>query len=254
MPDPAAVAATRRILALGAASAIAEATLRLYADRHASFFLVGRNPRRLAAMRDDLLTRGAAAVATFIVDLDDTAAHPAMLAQAVTTLGGIDIALLAHGVLGDQPEAEKNYAAAEAVLRTNFLSPVSLVGWLANYFEAEHRGTIAVISSVAGDRGRKSNYIYGASKGGLNLFLDGVRNRIDRAGVQVLTIKPGFVATPMTAHLRRNFLFAEPGQVARHIVRAIEKRKDVAYVPPFWGLIMLVVRNIPGRIFKKMNM
>jgi short-subunit dehydrogenase len=247
-------AAPKRVLALGATSAIAEATLRLLAEQHATFFLVGRNPQKLAAVRDDLLTRGAASAATCIADLDDTDAHPAMLAHAVTALGGLDLALLAHGVLGDQPQAEQDYAAAEAILRTNFLSAVSLIGWLANYFETEHRGTIAVISSVAGDRGRKSNYIYGASKGGLNVFLDGVRNRIDRAGVQVLTIKPGFVATPMTAHLPKNALFAEPAQVARHILRAIEKRKDVAYVPPFWGLIMLIVRNIPRRIFKKMNM
>jgi decaprenylphospho-beta-D-erythro-pentofuranosid-2-ulose 2-reductase len=247
-------AAPKRILVLGATSAIAQATLRLFAEQHAAFFLVGRNSQKLAAVRDDLLTRGAAAVIIFTADLDDTAAHPAMLSHAVTALAGIDLAFLAHGVLGDQAEAEKNYAAAEAILHTNFLSAVSLVGWLANYFEAERRGTIAVISSVAGDRGRKSNYIYGASKGGLNIFLDGVRNRIDRAGVQVLTIKPGFVATPMTAHLPKNALFAEPAQVAKHIVRAIEKRKDVAYTPPFWGLIMLVVRSIPRRVFKKMNM
>ena len=173
-----------------------------------------------------------------------------MLAHAVSTLGGIDVALLAHGVLGEQPVAEMDYATAEAILRTNFLSPVSLVTWLANYFEAERRGTIAVVSSVAGDRGRKSNYVYGASKGGLSIFLDGVRNRIDRAGVQVLTIKPGFVATPMTAHLKKNALFAEPSRVGKDIVRAIEKRKDVVYTPPFWGLIMLVVRSVPAADFQ----
>jgi decaprenylphospho-beta-D-erythro-pentofuranosid-2-ulose 2-reductase len=128
------------------------------------------------------------------------------------------------------------------------------VTWLANYFETEKRGTIAVISSVAGDRGRKSNYVYGASKGGLNVFLDGVRNRIDRAGVQVLTIKPGFVATPMTAHVRQTALFAQPGRVAQDILRAIDRRKDVLYTPRFWGAIMLVVRSIPRRIFKKMNL
>lgn len=247
-PDP------QRILALGATSAIAQATLRILADRHAAFFLVGRNPEKLSAVRNDLLTRGASAVHAFAADLDDTAAHPAMLAQAVTALGGLDVALLAHGVLGDQPEAETSYPAAEAILRTNLLSAVSLVTWLANYFEMEHRGTIAVISSVAGDRGRKSNYVYGASKGGLNIFLDGVRNRIDRAGVNVLTIKPGFVATPMTAHLPKGPLFAQPAQVAKIIVRAIDKRKDVVYAPPFWALIMLVVRSIPRRVFKKMNM
>lgn len=241
-------------MALGATSAIAQATLRLLAEQGAGFFLVGRNQEKLAAVRSDLLTRGASGAITFSADLDDTAAHPAMLAEAVTTLGGIDIALLAHGVLGDQAAAERDYAVAEAILQTDFLSAVSLVTWLANYFEAERRGTLAVISSVAGDRGRKSNYVYGASKGGLNIFLDGVRNRIDRAGVQVLTIKPGFVATPMTAHLAKNALFAQPAQVGKEIIRAIEKHKDVVYVPAFWGWIMLAVRSIPRRIFKKMNM
>jgi decaprenylphospho-beta-D-erythro-pentofuranosid-2-ulose 2-reductase len=245
---------SRNVLALGATSAIAEATLRLLAEQGASFFLVARNPEKLAAVRDDLLTRGALAVTAAVADLDDTAGHGALLEQAASALGRIDIALLAHGILGEQAAAERDYAAAEAILRTNFLSAVSLIGWLANYFEAERRGVLAVVSSVAGDRGRKSNYVYGASQGGLNVFLDGVRNRIDRAGVQVLTIKPGFVATPMTAHLPQNALFAQPAQVARHILRAIEKRKDVAYVPPFWGLIMLAVRSVPRPIFKKMNM
>lgn len=247
-------AVPKRVLALGATSAIAEATLRLLAEQGARFALVGRNPQKLAAVRDDLLTRGAGAATVYAADLDETSAHPQLLASAVETLGGLDLALLAHGVLGDQTEAEQNYAAAEAILRTNFLSAVSLVGWLANYCEAERHGTIAVISSVAGDRGRRSNYVYGASKGGLNVFLDGVRNRIDRAGVQVLTIKPGFVATPMTAHVPHNALFAQPAQVARYILRALEKRKDVVYVPPFWGLIMLVVRSVPGWIFKRMNL
>ncbi|MFP5227384.1 MAG: SDR family oxidoreductase [Acidobacteriota bacterium] len=254
MADPQTASNQKRILALGATSAIAQAALRLLAEEGAAFFLVGRNAQKLAAVRDDLVTRGASAATAFVADLDDTAGHPAMLAHAVSVLGGLDVALLAHGVLGEQSEAEKDYATAEAILRTNFLSAVSLVTWLANYFEAERRGTIAVVSSVAGDRGRKSNYVYGASKGGLNIFLDGVRNRIDRAGVQVLTIKPGFVATPMTAHLKKNALFAEPGRVGKDIVRAIGKRKDVLYTPPFWGLIMLVVRSVPRRIFKKMNM
>ena len=133
------------------------------------------------------------------------------------------------------------------------MSPVSLITWLANYFEASHQGTLAVISSVAGDRGRKSNYVYGASKGALNIFLDGVRNRIDRSGVHVLTIKPGFVATPMTAHLPQNALFATPAKVAAGIFKAVEKRKDVVYVPAFWALIMLILRMIPRRIFKKLN-
>jgi len=254
MAEAKGIAPLKRVLALGATSAIAQATLRLLAEQGASFFLVARNAQKLAAVRDDLLTRGAGAATAVVADLDDTSAHPALLAQSVAALGGIDLALLAHGVLGDQAEAERNFAAAEAILRTNFLSAVSLIGWLASYFEKERCGVLAVISSVAGDRGRRSNYVYGASKGGLNVFLDGVRNRIARAGVQVLTIKPGFVATPMTAHLPPNALFAQPAQVAQDILRAIRKRKDVAYVPPFWGLIMLVVRSIPGRIFRKLNL
>jgi decaprenylphospho-beta-D-erythro-pentofuranosid-2-ulose 2-reductase len=242
-----------RILALGATSAIAEATLRLFAERGARFYLVARSPEKLAAVAADLKTRGASAVATRVMDLDDTLGHAAMLAAAAENLGTIDMALLAHGVLGDQQQAEASYLAAEAILGTNFLAPISLITWLANYFEASHQGTLAVISSVAGDRGRKSNYVYGASKGALTIFLDGVRNRIDRAGVHVLTIKPGFVATPMTAHLPQGPLFAPPSKVAAGIFSAIEKRKDVVYVPAFWAIIMLIIRMIPGRIFKKLN-
>ena len=242
------------VLAVGATSAIAEATLRLLAERGARFYLVGRHPDKLHAMAADLHTRGALGVATHAMDLDNTAGHAAMLAAAAQSLGTIDMALLAHGVLGDQPMAEASYAAASAILHTNFLSAVSLITWLANYFEQLGQGTLAVISSVAGDRGRKSNYVYGASKGALTIFVDGVRNRIDRKGVHVLTIKPGFVTTPMTAHLKQGPLFATPAQVARGILRAIDKRRDVVYLPPSWRWIMLAVRMVPRPIFKRMNM
>jgi short-subunit dehydrogenase len=188
------------------------------------------------------------------MDLDNTSAHAEMLATAAERLGRIDLALIAHGVLGDQHAAEANFDIAAAILHTNFTSTVSLLTWLGNYLQAQRGGTLAVISSVAGDRGRKSNYVYGASKGALNIFLEGLRNRIDRDGVQVLTIKPGFVATPMTAHVPQNALFASPDQVAHGILRAIERRRDVVYVPWFWAGIMLLVRAIPGFRFKKMNM
>lgn len=241
------------VLALGATSAIAEATLRLLAERGARFYLVARNADKLNAVAADLHTRGASGVATQVMDLNDTAAHPALLAAATKSLGTIDLALLAHGILGDQAEAEASYSAAEAVLHTNFLSAVSLITWLANYFEPIGKGTIAVISSVAGDRGRKSNYVYGASKGALSIFLDGVRSRLDRAGVQVLTVKPGFVATPMTAHLVQGPMFAQPSQVAQGILKAIEKRRDVVYLPAFWAPIMLILRMVPRPLFKKMK-
>ena len=239
---------------MGATSAIAIATCRQLAARKASFYLVARSESKLQAVAGDLLTRGASAVTVKLIDLDDTAQHPQMLESAVAALGQIDLALIAHGVLGDQEQAQADYSFTEPILRTNLLSPVSLCTWLGNYFAAQRRGVLAVISSVAGDRGRKSNYIYGTSKGALNIFLDGLRNRNERYGVQVLTIRPGFVATPMTAHLRRNALFAEPSTIARGIVRAIERRKDVVYLPAVWAAIMLVIRSIPQALFKKLNM
>lgn len=241
------------VLALGATSAIAEATLRLFAERGARFYLVARNRDKLDSVAADLHTRGASGVATCVMDLDDTAAHPAMLAGASQSLGTIDLALLAHGILGDQTEAQASYPAAEAIFHTNLLSAVSLITWLANYFERIGTGSLTVISSVAGDRGRKSNYVYGASKGALSLFLDGVRSRLHRVGVQVLTVKPGFVATPMTAHVEHGPLFARPSSVAKSIVRAIDKGRDVVYVPLFWAPIMLALRLVPRPIFKKLN-
>jgi short-subunit dehydrogenase len=227
---------------------------RLLVAPDAHFFLVARDPVKLDSVARDLMTRGAGSVAVHAADLDDTRQHIAMLEDVAASLGGIDLALMAHGVLGSQEDAQADYAAASAVLTTNFLSPVSLITWLANYFEAAKDGTLAVISSVAGDRGRKSNYVYGASKGGLNVFLDGVRNRIDRAGVQVLTIRPGFVATPMTAHLPRGPLFASPADVARRILQAIRRRKDVAYVPWFWSPIMFAIRAVPEAVFKNLDL
>lgn len=244
----------KTILVLGATSAMAQAWMRLLAPQGASFFLVARNSAHLDSVGKDLVTRGAAAVHVETANLDDTAGHVAMLESAVAALGNLDCAFIAHGVLGDQAAGEKDFAIASASLQTNFLSTVSLVTWLANYFATEHRGRLVVISSVAGDRGRKSNYIYGAAKAALNAFLDGVRNRLDREGVQVLTVRPGFVATPMTAHLPQGPLFAVPDDVAQDILRAIEHRRDVLYTPWFWRWIMALIRIIPEWKFKKMDL
>jgi decaprenylphospho-beta-D-erythro-pentofuranosid-2-ulose 2-reductase len=243
-----------KIVVLGATSAIAQAWMRLLASSGASFFIVARNPAHLESVAQDLIARGAAAVYSEVADLDETAAHPAMLERAVASLNGFDCALIAHGVLGDQNACEKDFAVAAASLQTNFLSAVSLITWLANYFAAQYCGTIAVISSVAGDRGRKSNYVYGSAKAGLNAFLDGVRNRVDRDGVHVLTIRPGFVASPMTAHLPRGPLFVTPDVVAHDILKAIESRRDVLYTPWFWRWIMAIIRLVPEWKFKRMDL
>jgi decaprenylphospho-beta-D-erythro-pentofuranosid-2-ulose 2-reductase len=244
----------RKILVLGATSGIAEATCRIWAAHGDSFFLVGRNAEKLAAVATDLRVRGASYVDTAVADLDDTDNHPSLLAHAINSLTGMDIAYLAHGVLGDQPRAEQDFNTAANIFHTNLIAPVSLLTWLANFCVQRHAGTLAVISSVAGDRGRKSNYLYGSSKAGLSAFLAGLRNRVDREGVTVLTIKPGPVKTAMTAGMKGSEKFADADKVAKSIAAAIDARKDILYVPFIWQPIMFIIRNIPERIFKKLNL
>jgi short-subunit dehydrogenase len=245
---------TKKILVLGATSGIAEATCRIWAAQGAQLFLVARNAEKLAAVAADLKTRGAAYVGTAVADLDDTDKHPELLSHAINSLTGMDIAYLAYGVLGDQPRAEQDFEHAAQILHSNFVAPVSLLTWLANFCVQRHSGILAVISSVAGERGRKSNYLYGSSKAGLTAFLAGLRNRVDREGVTVLTIKPGPVKTAMTAGMKGSEKFADPNKVASSIVKAIDARRDNLYVPFQWQPIMFVIRNIPDRIFKKLNL
>lgn len=245
---------TPRVLILGATSAIAMATARKLAGQRATFYLVGRNTERMESVASDLRVRSGMPVYIDTLDLTDTALHEAMLQRAVAAMGAVDLALVAYGILGNQQDAQASFASASAILNTNFNSVVSLLTWLGNYFESQGSGLLAVISSVAGDRGRKSNYVYGASKAALNVFLDGMRARLDRKGVHVLTIRPGFVSSPMTAHLPKNKLFAEPDAIATGILKAIRKRTDIVYLPPVWGLIMFIIRSIPQSIFKKTNL
>jgi NAD(P)-dependent dehydrogenase (short-subunit alcohol dehydrogenase family) len=203
---------------------------------------------------DDLRARGAGAVESAEADLDEVRGHAALLARADAALGGLDTVLVAQGVLADSDACEEDSGKAEALLVTNFVGPALLCDLAARHLAARGLGTVVAISSVAGDRGRQSNYAYGAAKGGLALFLQGLRNRMFRRGVHVVTVKPGFVDTPMTASYPKNRLFVPSTTVARAIVRAVERRKDVVYVPSFWRLIMLVVRSIPERIFKRLSM
>jgi Short-chain dehydrogenases of various substrate specificities len=244
----------RKILVLGATSGIAEATCRIWAAQGARLFLVARNAEKLAAVAADLRTRGASYVDTAVADLDNTEQHPTLLAHAVNSLTGLDVAYLTHGILGDQAKAEQDFNTAAQIIYTNLMAPVSLLTWLANFCVQRHAGTLAVISSVAGDRGRKSNYLYGSSKAGLSAFLGGLRNRVDREGVTVLSIKPGPVKTAMTSGMKGSEKFADADAVAKSIVKAIDKRQDTLYVPFQWQPIMFIIRNIPERIFKKLNL
>lgn len=243
----------KNVLVLGATSAIAQSTCRLLAARGAALHLVGRNDAQLESIAQDLSVRGAK-VTTRVQDLNDVASHPELIAEADRLLGGLDGVLLAHGVLGDQAEAERSWGEAERVITTNFVGAASLLTHVANLLESRRAGTVVVVSSVAGDRGRQSNYVYGASKAGLNVFLQGLRNRLARSNVAVVTVKPGFVDTPMTAHLPKNPLFASPETIARGIVRAAESRADEVYLPGFWRFVMFGIRSIPESVFKRMKL
>ena len=245
----------RRALIVGATSAIAQATARRLAARGDRLFLAARAPDRLEMVRQDLVVRGAQSVDVMVTDANDRSRHAALLAAAEQAMGGLDIVLIAHGVLPDQKACEASVEQTFAALEANALGVIALVTLVANRFEAGRAGTIAVISSVAGDRGRKSNYVYGAAKGMVSLFLQGLRNRLAGVGVQVLTIKPGFVDTPMTSGIAKGGpLWAKPDTIAAGIVAAIETGRDVVYLPWFWRPIMLVIRLIPERLFKQLSL
>lgn len=243
-----------KILIIGATSSIAQEVAKIYAAQKSCFYLVGRDENKLRIVADDLDARGAQAVQVLAVELTDPATHADMINQAENFLQGIDCVLIAYGSLPDQHACEGDARQTLKELNINFISVVALLTQLANSMEERGSGTLAVISSVAGDRGRQSNYIYGAAKGGLSIFLQGLRNRLSAKGIQVVTIKPGFVDTPMTVDLKKGLLWVSAETIAQGIVKAIDKNRDVVYLPWFWRGIMLVIKSIPERIFKKMKL
>ena len=233
-----------RVAIFGATSAIAAELARAYAGRGARLFLTGRDPAKLRALVD---ARGDAVADSLEVDLTESDAAAYAVSAALEALGGLDVAVIAHGLLGDQLASEHDVAEAERIIDTNFLSAVALLVPLANHFEAAGAGHIAVLSSVAGDRGRPRNYTYGAAKGALNIYLQGLRTRVWPRGVGVHTLKLGPVHTPMTATHKKNALFASAETVAAGIIHAIDAGRAEAYVPWFWAPIMAVVRHLPER-------
>ncbi|MBL8299235.1 MAG: SDR family oxidoreductase [Rhodanobacteraceae bacterium] len=244
----------RRIIIIGATSAIAEATARLFAARGDALCLVGRDASRLAVIAADLGVRGAVRAATATLDVTDFAAHAAVLDEAERELGGLDTVLIAHGTLSNQSECETSVDALRREYDINALSVMALLTPIANRFAQQGFGDIAVISSVAGDRGRMSNYVYGSAKAAVTAFLSGLRQRLQKSGVNVLTIKPGFVDTPMTRDFPKGALWAQPDTIAQGIVKAIEKRRSVVYLPWFWLGIMGVIRSVPEFVFKRLRL
>lgn len=240
------------VLILGATSDMARAIARRYAEAGRPLLLAARDPARLAADVADLSVRHGVAVEALAFDVLDTAGHEAFL----DALPGLpDTVVCTVGLLGSQPDAERDFAAADAVLRTNLLGPVSILGAVANRMQARGSGTIVGISSVAGDRGRASNYVYGAAKAGFTAFLSGLRNRLARRGVHVVTVKPGFVRTRMTEGMKLpGPLTAEADEVARAVLAAEARRRDVVYVRPAWRPIMALIRALPEALFKKTSL
>jgi decaprenylphospho-beta-D-erythro-pentofuranosid-2-ulose 2-reductase len=240
------------VLILGAASDIARAVARAYGEAGRRLILAARHCERLALDAEDLRLRFQIPVELVEFDVLDGAGHAAFLDQ----LGALpQTVVCAVGLLGEQSRSETDFAAAEEVMRSNYLGPASILGQLANRMLARGSGCIIGISSVAGDRGRASNYVYGSAKAGFTAFLSGLRNRCDRKGVKVVTVKPGFVATRMTAEMDLPApLTAQPEEVARAILAAERKGRDVIYVRPVWRLIMLIIRHIPEFLFKRLSL
>lgn len=243
-----------KLLILGATSAIAHETAKCFARDGAELLLVARSPEKLEAVANDLKVRGAKRVDTYVLDLTELERHQDMFDAALNTLETVDMLLIAHGTLGDQKLCEESVVETMKELVNNCTSVISLLTISANYFERQKRGCIAVITSVAGDRGRQSNYVYGTAKAAVSTFLQGLRSRLYKAGVAVLTIKPGFVDTPMTASHKKNILFASARTVGEGIYKAMLQRKDVVYLPWFWRLILFVVNIIPERMFKRLSL
>ena len=243
-----------KILVLGATSAIAHETMKHFAHDGARFYLVARSVTKLSTVAQDLHTHGAKQTETHLVDLNDLSQHETLIQRAITALDGLDAVFIAHGTLSDQPRAQSDVDYLASELMTNFTSTASLLTHLANYMEQQKRGVIAVISSVAGDRGRASNYVYGSAMAAKTAFLSGLRNRLAKAGVQVITIKPGLIDTPMTAHLQRSRLMAHPSLVGEQLYRAMKRGESVVYTPSFWRFIMLIIRALPEALFKRMSL
>jgi decaprenylphospho-beta-D-erythro-pentofuranosid-2-ulose 2-reductase len=244
----------RRVAIFGATSAIAQAVARVYARGGAHFALVARHPERLRVVAADLAVRGGTVALETTAELTELSRHAALVEAAVEALGGIDVALVAHGVLPDQEECRSNAQAAVDSWNVNFVSAASLMEALATRMAPGTRGVLAVLSSVAGERGRAKNYVYGAAKAALTTYASGLGQRLHGSGLAVVTVKPGPVETPMTAG--RGFekrVLADVDAVGAQIHRALERRKRVVYVPGRWRWVFAVIRLLPVRLFERLG-
>lgn len=244
-----------RVLVIGATSGIARAIAAQFARHGSDLVLAGRDLAETEATAADLALRHRVKTSAIQLDVLAFDTHERTLSPLWDGSGeALSGAVVCAGYLGDEQRARVDVDEARRILDTNFTGCVSVCNLLANHFEARRGGFLCVLSSVAGDRGRQSNYTYGAAKGALSLYLEGLRNRLFPAGVQVVTVKPGFVDTGMTYGRPGMFLVASPETIAAGVYRAVAGKKDVVYLPWFWRWLMLIIRNIPEPIFKRMKL
>lgn len=241
----------KHLVLFGASSAVAMAVARIYAKEGASFTLIGRQHEKLESCQKDLLVRGASQAKICLADFSDPKLDESLIKQIEFP---VHILIVAHGVLGEQNQLLSDTASRMRLTQINFISVVEILSRLIEPFSRQGFGTIAVVSSVAGDRGRQSNFYYGASKAALTAFCSGLRSALFKKGVHVMTVLPGFIASPMTAHLPQGPLFVSPQKIAKDIVRGIERRRNVLYTPFFWRYIMLIIKLIPEAIFKRLSL
>ncbi len=239
------------ILIVGAKSDVAKSLAKLYAKNNYNIYLAARNCQELEPFAMDLSIRERQDIKCLELDILDWDNHEAFYNSLDKKPYGV---ITAVGYLGDQKLGEKNFSEVEKITFTNLLGNMSLLNIIANDFERRGKGFIIGLSSVAGDRGRQKNYFYGASKAGFTTYLSGLRNRLYKKNIQVITVKPGFINTKMTADLELPALLtAEPGTVSVDIFKAQKKNKSVIYTKKIWGIIMFIIRVLPEKFFKKLN-
>ena len=247
-----------KILVFGATSAIAQALIRKLVDRHstdANFVLVGRTQERVEAVEKDVLARGSSCLLSTSGDFSDREVTINLTQELLTRFGPFDLAVVAHGFLPNPEQLDSSEENQIMNFDVNALSYILILSMVSKNMEHNGKGAIVVLSSVAGDRGRASNYSYGAAKGTVSLFSQGLRNRLFKSGVRILTVKPGLVDTPMTADFeKKGLLWSSPEKVAASICSALDRGKDIVYAPWFWRYIMLVIRLIPEWVFKRLSL
>ena len=244
----------QNIIIIGATSAMAKEVAKLYAVENSSLYLIARDTKKLETIKQDLTVRGAANVYIESFDANDFDSHQAIIDNPFSSLNHVDVILIAHGSLPDQEQCQNDSKTAIEELNTNGVSVISLLTHAATKMEQQKSGNITVITSVAGDRGRQSNYVYGAAKGMVSIFLQGLAQRLCKSNVHVLDIKPGFVDTPMTAEFDKGALWAKPEKVAEIIKKRISKKSSFSYTPAFWFVIMTIIKLVPNFIFNKVKL